>query len=225
MTTQLLMWLESKIGLAKIFSSLVVTKPSGCWLMAKYPASTLKGMTSGVAALQAAIELALSQIHSQKESALSAHSPVSLELKTDKSQTFLQLQGGRGATSSRAGSYARVDGFSIEKLERELPIKIQSIDHRASEGGQGKYSGGRGLVMKIEALDNVEAQWLSDLTLYRPRISKNCSHGDPCEVSLETAGSTKVLPVLGHQTLHKGEVLVLCSGAGGGFGKAAPKED
>ncbi len=202
------------------FSSLQVTKPAGCWLMAKYPASTLKGMTSGVAALQAAIELALTHIHTKKEKAMSCYSPLTVQLQNGASHIVVNLQGGKGALSSKDGASAQIENLSIEMIERELPLKVIRADRRHSLGGKGKYSGGRGLIMKVEALEDLEATWLSDLTLHRPRITKNCSHGDPCEISLDSNGTTKVLPVLGNQKILKGEILTLCSGSGGGFGKA-----
>lgn len=202
------------------FSSLQVTKPAGCWLMAKYPASTLKGMTSGVAALQAAIELALTNIHLKREKALSCYSPLTVQLQSSASQTVLQLLGGEGAYSDKDGACAKLEDISVETLERELPIKMLHAGLHQSEGGKGKYSGGRGLIMKLEALDEIEALWLSDLTLHKPRITKNCTHGDPCEVRIESGDTTKTLPVLGHHKILKGEILTFCSGSGGGFGKA-----
>lgn len=202
------------------FSSLQVTQPSGCWLMAKYPASTLKGMTSGVAALQTAIELALTHLHAKKEKALSCYSPLTVQLQRGTARAVVRLQGGKGALTNKNGFPAQIENLSIEMLERELPLKVLCADRRPSVGGQGKFSGGRGLMMKVEALEDIEAIWLSDLTLHRPRLTKNCSHGDPCEVSLDSNGTTKILPVLGNQKILKGEVLILCSGSGGGFGKA-----
>lgn len=201
------------------FSSLTVTKPSGCWLMAKYPASIVKGMNSGIAALQAAIELALTHIHSKKEKALSCYSPLTVQFNANSSQTVLRLQGGEGAWANRDGISAHLENVSIERIERDLPVKVVRADRRQSLGGKGKFSGGRGLIFKVEALAELETTWLSDLTLHRPRIPKNCSHGDPCEVILDSNGSTKVLPVLGTQKVLKGDVLTLCSGSGGGFGK------
>ncbi|UYL09745.1 hydantoinase B/oxoprolinase family protein [Bdellovibrio sp. SKB1291214] len=205
------------------FSVLQVTKPAGCWLMAKYPASTLKGMTCGVAALQTAIDLALNNIHNKNEKALSSYAPLMLQLNHGASQAFLNIEGGQGATQDHDGQGAHIEGLSIETLERQLPVHVQRMDRRHSNGGKGKYSGGRGLIFKVEALEEIEASWLTDMTLHRPRLPKSCSHGDPCEVTLENGDSTKSLPVLGQQKIHKGEVLSLCSGTGGGYGRAETK--
>ena len=201
------------------FSVLQVTKPAGCWLMAKYPASTYKGMTCGVAALQTAIELALLNIHGKTEKALTSYGALSAQINYEGRQLFFNLLGGKGATSEANGDYAHIEHVSVEKLEREFPVRIHRVDHRTSSGGQGKFAGGKGMVIKIEALADIEAHWLTDLTLHRPRIPKNCSYGDPCEVSLDQGEASKTLPVLGQHKVMKGEVLTLCSGSGGGFGR------
>lgn len=201
------------------FSILQITKPTGCWLIGKYPAPTYKGMTCGVAAIQTAIELALSQIHQKNDRALSCNCALQFDLRYNDKNTVLTLNGGKGASSTSEGEGAYTNIFSVEQLERNFPVKIQRLDQRNSVGGKGKFNGGRGLLLKLEVRGEVQATWLTDLTLYRPRLSKNCSHGDVSEITLENEGINKNLPVLGHQKFAAGDVLTLCSGSGGGFGK------
>ncbi|KYG64505.1 methylhydantoinase [Bdellovibrio bacteriovorus] len=201
------------------FSILQITKPTGCWLVGKYPAPTYKGMTCGVAAIKTAMELTLSQIHHKNEKALSSHCPLHFDLQHKEQHALLTLPGGKGARSDQEGEAALLKPFSIEQMERDFPVKIQRVDSRHSAGGKGKHNGGRGIIVKLEVRDEVEAAWLTDLTLHRPRIPKNCSHGDASEMSLERAGEHKLLPVLGQQKFQAGDILTLCSGSGGGFGK------
>lgn len=201
------------------FSVLQITKPTGCWLIGKYPAPTYKGMTCGVAAIETAIDLALNQIHQKNEIALSSHCPLNFELKFENRHTVLSLPGGQGAQSQKEGSCAQFQFLSIEKLEQDFPIKVLRVDHRHSLGGKGKYDGGRGLIIKIQAREGLSATWMTDLTLHRPRLPKNISHGDPCEVLLEQSGENKELPVLGQRNFLAGDIITLCSGSGGGFGK------
>ncbi|WII71242.1 hydantoinase B/oxoprolinase family protein [Bdellovibrio sp. 22V] len=202
------------------FSILQITKPTGCWLVGKYPAPSFKGMTCGVAALNTAIELALTQIHQKQEKALSSYCPLHFDLQHEGKNTFLTLPGGEGATSAHDGECAHVSSFSVEQLERNFPVKVQRVDLRQSAGGKGKFNGGRGVVLKMEVREPVQASWLTDLTLHRPRLPKNCSQGDACEVTMEHQGTHKNLPVLGQQNFVAGDVLTLCSGSGGGFGRA-----
>lgn len=201
------------------FSVLQVTKPSGCWLMAKYPVSTYKGMTCGVAALQTAIDLALAQIHTKQEHSIASHCALQFSLEYKDQKQVLDLSGGKAANSENDGSCARISACSVEELEQKFPVKVLRIDRRHSTGGKGKKNGGRGLILKLAMQEDVQASWLTDLTLHRPRLPKNCSHGDPCEISLEQQGETHPLPVLGHQVLKKQEIVVLSSGSGGGVGR------
>lgn len=201
------------------FSILQITKPSGCWLIGKYPAPTYKGMTCGVAAIQTAIELALSQIHQKNEKAQSSNCALQFDLQGHNKNTVLTLSGGKGASSTNEGECASTNFFSVEQLERDFPVKIQRVTQRRSDGGKGKFNGGCGLILKLEIRGDVQATWLTDLTLHRPRLSKNCSYGDVSEITLENDGIHKNLPMLGHQKFSVGDIITLCSGSGGGFGK------
>lgn len=208
-----------KIANSGSFSILEITKPTGCWLIAKYPAPTYKGMTCGIAAIETAIDLALTQIHQKSEMALSSHCPFNFELQYNNQHTVLSLSGGRGANLQQDGACAQLQTLSLEQLEREFPVKILRVDHRQSLGGKGKYQGGRGLIFKFQAQAEFAATWITDLTLHRPRISRNASHGDPGEITVEQAGQQKALPVLGQARFTIGDIITLCSGSGGGYGK------
>lgn len=204
------------------FSAVQIIKPTNCWLVAKYPAPISKGLVSGISALKSAIGLALSQIHRKHEKSLSCHCPLEIELQHQGRQMAFSIPGGEGATKEHDGQQAHIKYLSIEQLERELPVKVLRIDTRLSNGGKGKYSGGRGLLLKLEALQDTQLTWLTDLTLHRPRLPKECSHGDPTEIVLERSEGKNVLPVLGSQILAKGDTVVFCTGSGGGFGRAEP---
>lgn len=207
------------------FSVLQITKPTGCWLVGKYPAPTYKGMTFGVAALKSALDLALSQIHQKNERSLSSHCALNFDMTYKEKSVHLSLPGGQGADHAGDGESAYLmSECSLEQLERDFPVKVLRVDTRHSLGGKGKYTGGRGLILKLQVQEEVQGAWMTDLTLHRPRISKNCSHGDAGEVSLEQSGTQKALPVLGQRTFVKGDILSLCSGSGGGFGKEKAAE-
>ena len=201
------------------FSNLQITKPTGCWLVGKYPSATFKGMTCGIAAIKTAIDLALNQIHSKNEMALSSHCPLHIEFSANNRSQFLEIHGGVGANSLREGQSAKFHSLSIEEFEKNFPIKVLRADHRQSLGGKGKFNGGRGLILKLEIQGEIETTWMTDLTQNKSRLAKNCSHGDSAEVVLERAGQITELPPEGKQKFLKGDILSLCSGAGGGYGK------
>lgn len=202
------------------FSVLQITKPSGCWLVGKYPAPTYKGMTCGVAAIKCAIELALAQIHHKQETSVSSHCPLNFDLKFGDRHVLLSLPGGESARMNRMGHHARLKPDSLEQLERLFPVKVLRVDQRNSAGGKGKHAGGRGLTLKLQFRENAEATWITDLTLHRPRLLKACSHGESAEVLLEQNETVKSLPVLGHHKIVAQDILTLHSGSGGGYGRA-----
>lgn len=208
-----------KIANSGSFSILQITKPTVCWLIGKYPAPTYKGMTCGVAAIETAIDLALNQIHQKNETAPSSYCPFNFEIQYNDHHTVLSIPGGRGANLHQDGACAQLHSVSIEQLERDFPVKILRVDHRPSSGGNDKHSGGRGLLFKIQAQAEFAATWMTDLTLHRPRISRHASHGDPGEISLEQEGIVKNLSVLGQSRFVAGDIVTLCSGSGGGYGK------
>lgn len=201
-------------------SVLQITKPSGCWLNAKYPAATYKGMTCGVAALKTALQMALAQIHFKGEQALSSHCSLQFDLKQGDQIVHLSLPGGKGASASRHGRNARTHAFSIENLESQFPVKIQTVQRRPSNSEiKNKLQGGQGMQVRIEVQGDLEASWMTDLTLHKPRISKNCSHGEAGTISWQSEGEIKTLPVLGQQKFSAGDIIILSSGSGGGYGK------
>ncbi|HWU43095.1 MAG TPA: hydantoinase B/oxoprolinase family protein [Bdellovibrio sp.] len=205
------------------FAVLQVTKPTGCWLMAKYPASISKGFVYGVAALQTAIELAFSAIHPKREKAWSCYSPLIVQMqKTAASSSLMtmRLPGGTGASIDHNGVCGKIENISIEKIEREFPVKITSIQQRSLGENSNKFRGGQGLEIALEAYEDLEVSWFSELTMHKPRQTKNCTYGEPGALSLSSQGTEKKLSALGKQKILRGDVLTLCSGNGGGFGKS-----
>ncbi|MNS90456.1 hypothetical protein D3C72_1245070 [compost metagenome] len=83
----------------------------------------------------------------------------------------------------------------------------------------GKIKGGRGLSLKVEALEDVQICWISDLTKHRPRLTKNCSHGEINSLSVTCGDKHEGLPAQGFQTSSKGSVLEIFSASGGGYGQ------
>lgn len=206
------------------FAMLQLTKPSGCLLNAKYPAPLSAGALSVKATLQTALNLALANIHTKKKKALSSFCPIELELKKNSGQiAVLRLPGGAGACSERASTIFALgetlsEEFSVEQLERNWPVRVQRMDYRNALVGKAVLNGGRGLTFKLEAIDEVQIQWRTDLTQHKVKVPKNSSFGDHAEVLLCHAGTESIaLAPMGQMTLKAGDTLTLCSGTGGSW--------
>lgn len=206
------------------FAVLQVTKPTGCMLTAKYPAPLSAGALSVQAALQTVIALALAAIHAKKKKAICSFCPVEIEFKsTTGSTSMLRLPGGSGACNEGSPSIFALgetlaESFSIERLEREWPVRIHRMDYRNALQGRSDTNGGRGLSLRIEALNDLQIQWRTDLTLHKVKVPRNSSLGDHAEINLvDKNQSTKNLGPAGNIQLKAGESLTICSGTGGGW--------
>jgi N-methylhydantoinase B len=203
------------------FTVLQVTKPAGSLLNSKYPAPATKGMQDGVAALEAVLQLALNQILKNQECALQGSSPLRLEITSGATHCNLRLPTGQAGSLEKAGKDASAlcESISIEQIERDLPVRFHRFDLNQECTLSGKHKGGRGLSLKFEALSDLQICWLSDLTKHRPRLSKNCSHGEVNSLSVTVQGHQQSLPVQGFQGFSKGSVLEIFSASGGGWGQ------
>lgn len=211
------------------FTILQVTKPSQCLLNAKYPAPMSTGSLSVKAGLQAAISSALSQIHLKNQRALCAFAPVEIEVsEAGGNSRMLSLPGGGGGKPDEKESFhfsgdRNFQGtFGVEEWERHLPLKIIRLDYRNSGKGKGAHNGGRGLILKMEAREDMDVKWRTDLTKHRIKPAKNCSAGDISEISAQNSdGEAEALPAMGHLKWKKGSILIFASGSGGGWGVPA----
>lgn len=217
---------------AGAFSALQITKPSGCLLNAKYPSPLSAGAFAVQAALQTAISLALMQIHNQRQKALCAFCPVEIQLREEnKSALTLRLPGGAGGgalegAAAFACSEVLSESFSIEKLERDWPVRVERLDFRNSLQGKGEFNGGRGLSLRFSATKNLHISWRTDLTQHRAKIPRQSSFGDHGEVTfISSQGEEKKLPSSGQLELQAGDSLMFCSGVGGGWGQVSTDKD
>ncbi len=201
------------------FSILQVTQPTGCWLLSKYPSSTYKGMTAGIAAIQSAMEQALSKIHSKSGTIHSSFCPVQVDLLSEKENFFMEFAGGTGATHSEHGCDVFLKPFSIEQLEEKFPIKVSQVSRRERTHGNGKYSGGRGISFDLEFRENLNTSWVTDLTSNKPKLEKNSTQGDSGKIELWLDGKEEKISFSSRQLIQKGSILKISSGNGGNYGK------
>lgn len=201
------------------FSILQVTQPTGCWLLSKYPTSTYKGMTAGIAAIQSAMEQALSKVHSKSGTIHSSFCPVQIDLHSGDTNFFMEFAGGAGATHSENGTDIFLKPFSIEQLEQKFPIKVSQVSRRERTHGNGKYSGGRGINFDLEFREDLETTWMTDLTSNKPKVEKNSTLGDSGKVELWLNGKEEKISFSSRQLIQKGSILKISSGNGGNYGK------
>lgn len=206
------------------FSVLQVTKPSQCLLNAKYPAPMNEGASGVKAALQTLIAGALAQIHTKAPQALGAFASIELDVLRDQTRLSVNLPGGAGGKPDEkenfffAADQKFASGFSVEKWERQLPLRVLRLDYRNSARGNAAHNGGRGLILKMEALQDLQLRWRTDLTAQRPKPVRNSIGGDAGEIHWQKSEtSAEAMPTRGQTEWKKNSVLVVSTGNGSGW--------
>src|SRR5690606_19915238 len=110
-----------------------------------------------------------------------------------------------------------------EVLELRYPVRLESYEIRAGSGGAGRWRGGDGATRRIRFLEAMTASILSNSRVYPPF---GLNGGEPGECGsnwIERAdGSRRQLGAQDRAELAPGDVFVIQTPGGGGFGKAVP---
>ncbi len=136
------------------------------------------------------------------------------------------LGGGEGGSPRRPGAsgihthMTNTRNTPIETLEHAYPLRVRSQTLRRGSGGQGKHSGGDGLRRAIEALtDGIEANLITTRRQQGPAGLAGGQPGAPGRNSIQRAdGRTEVLPGIARVELEAGDVLIIETPGGGGWG-------
>jgi N-methylhydantoinase B len=143
---------------------------------------------------------------------------------TQRFSALSVLTGGTGARPNADGLNATafpsgVSGVPIEVIETITPLVYWRKEFRANSGGNGKFRGGMGQVIEIGHRDGHPFYLFAALDrIHNPARGRfGGSDGAPGKVSL---ASGKMLNGKGKQLIPQGEVLVVETPGGGGYGEA-----
>ncbi|MGO9646883.1 MAG: hydantoinase B/oxoprolinase family protein [Terriglobales bacterium] len=136
------------------------------------------------------------------------------------------IAGGMGARPGKAG----VSGVHThmtnslntpaEALEYACPLRVRAYSLRPNSGGEGKYSGGDGIVREIEVLTDAEVTLLADRRTRGPYGLRGGADGVPGKATItRTDGSSQALPGKFNVRLGKGERIRIETPGGGGWGE------
>lgn len=136
--------------------------------------------------------------------------------------------GGSGATAEGPGTSAvqvhmtNTRLTDPEILERRYPIRVREFSIRRGSGGIGKYPGGDGVVRRLEFLRPLEVSLLTQRRGPHPPFG--AAGGHPGSLGhnelIRASGTTEKLPGIVHVSVGAGDVLVIETPGGGGFGRA-----
>ena len=145
----------------------------------------------------------------------------------DRRQYYETICGGSGAGPDFDGAAAVQTHMTNsrltdpEVLETRFPVLVEQFAVRRGSGGKGKYGGGDGAVRRIRFRAPMTAAILSNRRATAPFGLDGGSDGAPGANRIERAdGSVTPLGATGKADAHPGDVFVIETPGGGGYGRA-----
>ncbi|HCC78614.1 MAG: 5-oxoprolinase [Chloroflexi bacterium GWB2_49_20] len=146
--------------------------------------------------------------------------------KRRKAFTYYEtIGGGMGARPGSDGPSAIHSHMTntlntpVEALEYAYPLQVSEYSIRSESGGAGKYRGGNGIRRSLQVLENCQVTLLSDRRRFAPY---GLAGGKPGQVGrnfILRDGKELPLPGKGSLELKAGDLLVIDTPGGGGWGK------
>jgi len=205
--------------------------PEGCFLRPEFPAAVVAGNVETSMCLTDALYGALGVLAS------SQGTMNNFTFGNERYQYYETVAGGSGAgcidLAAAAHSAEGFDGTDVvqthmtnsrltdpEVLELRFPVLLESYEIRAHSGGQGKWRGGNGGIRRIRFLEAMTASILSNRRACAPFGLAGGAAGAPGRNWVAHAdGRVTELPHLGQVLMQPGDVFIIETPGGGGFGK------
>ncbi len=147
-------------------------------------------------------------------------------LGSGDSQYYETICGGSGAGPTFAGSDAmqvhmtNSRASDAEILEAHYPLRLERFTFRRGSGGAGRYGGGMGAVRHIRFLESGEATVLSSRRTISPCGMEGGADGKSGRNAIRRAnGKTEVLGGCARAEMKAGDVFIIETPGGGGWGK------
>ncbi len=145
----------------------------------------------------------------------------------DKRQYYETICGGSGAGPSFDGASAVQTHMTNsrltdpEVLETRFPVLVEEFSVRRSSGGAGAHKGGDGAVRRVRFREPMMAAILSNRRSTKPHGLNHGGDGASGVNRIERHnGKTEDLPARGKAQMRAGDVFVIETPGGGGFGRA-----
>ncbi len=198
-----------------------IVLPEGCMLSPRYPAAVVAG---NVETSQAVVDTLYGAL---KIMAAAQGTMNNLTFGNDRHQYYETICGGSGAGPDFDGTdavHTHMTNSRLtdpEVLEWRFPVVLEDFSIRRGSGGSGKHSGGNGAVRRLRFLEPMTAAILSG---HRRIPPYGMAGGNPgaCGLNrLERIGGSKVLMAdTGQVEASPGDVFVIETPGGGGYGKS-----
>jgi 5-oxoprolinase (ATP-hydrolysing) len=144
----------------------------------------------------------------------------------DQYQYYETISGGSGAGDGFNGTSVVQTHMTNSRLtdpeilEFRFPVQLDSYEIRPNSGGKGKYVGGNGGIRRVRFLEKMTASILSNGRNSGAFGAAGGSPGAPGVNKVERAnGQTEVLGHIGSTEMEPGDVFVIETPGGGGYGR------
>ena len=199
---------------------LTLVVPEGSMINPKAPAAVISGNTEVSQAIADTLYGALGTI------AGSQGTMNNFVYGNEIYQNYETICGGAGAGNGFDGASAVHSHMTNtrmtdpEVLETRFPVRLNEFSIRRGSGGQGRFRGGNGIVRKLQFLEPMTVTILSSHRIIPPHGAKGGGAGAIGENSVVRAnGEYQTLKGNDKISVSSGDVVVLKSPGGGGFGE------
>ena len=135
------------------------------------------------------------------------------------------IGGGAGAGPGFNGAHAvhthmtNTGITDAELLEARFPVRLRRFQIRSNSGGDGRYTGGNGIIRELEFLAPVQLSLLTQHRTKGPFGADGGENGKPGQQYLvRSNGDKEPLPAVASPTLAAGDRIIVKTPGGGGWG-------
>jgi N-methylhydantoinase B len=196
--------------------------PEGCMLNPTYPAAVVAGNVETSQIIVDALYGALGVM------AASQGTMNNFTFGNERYQYYETICGGSGAGANFDGTDAVQTHMTNsrltdpEVLETRYPVQVESFCLRPDSGGKGKHCGGNGVIRRIRFLEPMTANILSNHRFVPPFGLNGGEAGLVGRNWIERQdGTQEILEFPATVEMKPGDVFVIETPGGGGFGKAS----
>ncbi|AKB84407.1 hydantoinase B/oxoprolinase family protein [Methanococcoides methylutens] len=194
--------------------------PQGCLLNPRFPAAVVAGNVETSQYIVDSLYAALGVM------AASQGTMNNFTFGNHEYQYYETICGGSGAGVGFNGTDAvqtHMTNSRItdpEVLELRFPVLLEEFSIRKGSGGRGRHSGGNGVVRRVRFLEKMKAAILSSHRKYPP-FGMNGAEGGKCgrNVVVRKSGEIEEIEGTAQVDMNEGDVFVIETPGGGGFGK------
>ena len=200
--------------------------PEGCMLAPKYPAAVVAGNVETSQVVTDTLFGALGVL------AASQGTMNNVTFGNDRHQYYETVCGGSGAGPDFDGTSAVHTHMTNtrltdpEILEWRYPVLLESFGIRDGSGGAGRHKGGAGTLRRIRFLEDMEVIILSNHRIVPPYGMSGGATGECGRNWVErTNGSTEEMTAMDKRSVKTGDVFVLQTPTGGGYGPVTERAE